>query len=192
MGLPEGTVNHTSSGCVGYITGTLATLRFDNTFYTPTSALVAPTAAGTAEWSTYPVSASVRTNWTITYLYYAAYTASPLVVRYKQEEFASTASSASNTNTPNTTSNALSTGAKVGVGVGAAFAVLALLIIGFMLYKRRQGIKAAQTAASPQEANTSTEQKAELHNETAKPKEMPAQGYSELDTQDPSELGEYR
>lgn len=120
------------------------------------------------------------------YLYTAQFTASAFIVRYRQDDFKATGALASATDqhTPG-----LSTGAKVGIGVGAALAVVALLVLGFLVYRRRQ--KRTVTSVPPQDDRV-TKVKAELHNETVQPKELPAHGYREVNPRDPAELAAYR
>lgn len=90
-------------------------------------------------------------------------------------------------------------GAKAGIGVGAALGALALLALGFLIYKRRQKRRVVHVPA--QEDWAASGQKAELHNEPVQPKELPAHadgytqvspGYTEVNPRDPAELGGYR
>lgn len=61
----------------------------------------------------------------------------------------------------------LSTGAKVGIGVGSALAVIALLLLGFLIYQRRRrdGIKDGGIAGATESGGY---QKAELDGQTVR------------------------
>jgi hypothetical protein len=77
--------------------------------------------------------------------------------------------------------------------VGIALGVLSLLLLGvFLLHKKRQKRKATQAPPAQHTWDHHADQKAELHNESIPPKELPAHDYREASLQEPAELGAYR
>jgi hypothetical protein len=175
----------------------LFTFSFSSTVYYSTSTSVPPLTSGQpTSWVTFNTT-TVEAARTTTYAYSARYSASPLIVQYKQADFPTTATasptSSGGSPSPNPPPSGLSTGAKAGIGIGIALGVLSLLLLGvFLLYKKRQKRKATQAPPAQHSWESPADQKAELHNETIPPKELPAHDYREATLQEPAELGAYR
>ncbi|KAB2107996.1 hypothetical protein AG0111_0g3642 [Alternaria gaisen] len=151
--------------------------------------------------STIETSATKETNEQV-FIHYGTFSALPFIVRFKQEELGSATTTGSVTATGAETGtntggsptkapsdNSLSTAAKAGIGVGAALGAVILLGLGFFLYRRRATSQKNQVNSSNL---TSNEFKAELHNETIRPKELDAthsSAYPGLPPLAPAELG---
>ncbi|KAJ8113855.1 hypothetical protein OPT61_g4111 [Boeremia exigua] len=158
-----------STACVGSFSSSLVSLSYDKTFIATTriypsgdaNTLIGPVSAPTT-FATTTVNENV-------FIYYGSFAAQPFIVQFKQEELDRTATSDSSSDAPS--NNPLSTGAKAGIGVGAALGGLILLALGVLLYRRRARL---QTQTSPSDWPSTTEHKAELHNETVPPRELAA------------------
>jgi hypothetical protein len=178
------------------------TLSFNSTIPTTASSYVSATGTAQASYVTFNTTTVLEVR-TTTYLYAAQFAASPLVIRYRAGDLTASDPLQSPTSGPaasNTPSSGLSPGAKAGIGVGAVLSVLALLAVGFLLFRRRQKRTAALTPPAA-DAWSPADHKAELHNETVQPKEMPAHGhgYQEVSQMrtgqgngEVAELGAYR
>jgi hypothetical protein len=132
--------------------------------------------------TTIPITTTVSTN---AFIDYGTFSAKPFIVRFTKEELEITGDG----NPEVQTGHSLSTGAKAGIGVGAALGAFVLLALGVFLYLRKARSQRNQTVQSNW---LSSEHKAELHNETIQPKELPAtqnRSYHEVNPGAPAELG---
>lgn len=110
-----------------------------------------------------------------TFVETGSFWASPVVVRHWEGDFPTptSTSSVSQLASPNTSPGPehLSTGAKAGIGVGAVVGALALVLLGFLVFRMRKRRRNAQT--SLKDLATSREMKAEMHTDPIQPKELP-------------------
>jgi hypothetical protein len=196
----------------------LRTLSYNTTIYTTTSSYITisdatATSSSRTWWSTTIVTTSTET----VFFKSGVLEAGPLIVRFKEGDFQTTSApltsstgqvvatpaEATRTET-HVKDSGLTTGAKAGIGVGAALGVLLLVTIGLAIFwlrkkKRRHDEKAmaapvrrnseAVNALAPGELPTKWST-AELHAQPMPPKELQASRYREVNPDDPAELGD--
>jgi hypothetical protein len=205
------TVSSTSSKplCTGTTEAGLVTISFNSTAYFVGSSYVSADGTVAASFSKYDTSTITQVR-SVVYAYSAQYTASPLIVQYKEGDFTATSTSVSSPSSKLPESSIhtpdpvrLSTGAKADIGVGAAFGVLALVtIFGVVWYKKHYKCKVVQAPAhdmyttceqrvglpNEQQAELLNVQGAERHTESMPPTELPVHGYGKVNPHDPAEL----
>jgi hypothetical protein len=211
-------VGASSARCYQTFTGVVRTLTYNLTMYTSTGSYVTvsdstATSLSATWWNTTSVTMTAET----VYFKSGVLEASPFIVRFKEADFqtssadltaptsqsTATSSGAAATET-HTKHSGLSTGAKAGIGVGAALGALLLVGVGFAIFwlrkkkTRRNHEKATETpvwnsevdhASTPGELPTKWST-AELHAQPMPPKELQASRYREVNPDEPAELGD--
>jgi hypothetical protein len=210
-----------SARCFQTFSG-LRTFSYSSKFSTTTGSYITFSQSGTAtstysEWDTTSATTTAET----VFIKFGTLEAKPYVVRFRESDlqtninstFSSTSSPTGQTSATGSgnvttgndlTSPGLTTGAKAGIGVGAALGALFLVAIGLAVFWiRKKKIKKndektrgtplwnaeANDVQAPRELPTKWST-AELHAQPMPPKELQVSRYREVNPDDPAELGD--